>query len=96
VVPGFDAFVYAGRVAESRTTQDSAKDIDTPRRKALHAYLSDEAHRTWHEVASDNGVSVSALLEAMAAGLSEAKDTAGAAVDIVARARRVDAERRRR
>jgi hypothetical protein len=76
-------------------TQDRAKDAETPRRRALHAYLSDEAHNTWHEVASENGVSVSALLEAMAVGLSE-EQTSGPLVTVVSRARRVDAERRRR
>jgi hypothetical protein len=86
---------YADRVHERETTQDQAKDTDTPRRRALHAYLSDEAHNTWHEVASENGVSVSGLLEAMAVGLSE-EEPPGPLATVVSRARRVDAERRRR
>lgn len=34
-------------------------------RKAIHAYLTNEAHDTWHKVAAENGVSVSGLIEAM-------------------------------
>ena len=69
------------------------------RRKALHAYLSDDAHETWHRVAADQGVSVSALLEAMAGDLGRPADEGvmGARLDsIVLRARKIDAERRRR
>jgi hypothetical protein len=70
-------------------------DGTQPQRKALHAYLSDEAHEIWHAVAADHGVSVSALLEALAADL--ASDHSHADFEaVVRRARRVDAERRRR
>jgi len=34
-------------------------------RKALHAYVSDDAHETWHQVAADQGVSVSAVLQVL-------------------------------
>lgn len=64
-------------------------------RKALHAYLSDEAHDTWHAVAAEFGVSVSGLLEAMAQDLS-GKGAATRMEPTVKRARKVDAERRRR
>jgi hypothetical protein len=37
-----------------------------PTRKAIHAYLSPEAHDAWHDFAAENGVSVSGLLEAIA------------------------------
>jgi hypothetical protein len=66
-----------------------------PQRKALHAYLSDDAHETWHAVAADHGVSVSALLEALAADLASERSHADLEA-VVRRARRVDAERRRR
>lgn len=72
---------------------------DASRRRALHAYLSDDAHETWHHVAADQGVSVSALLEAMAGDLDRPAGE-GAMADrlgpIVVRARKIDAERRRR
>jgi hypothetical protein len=38
----------------------------TATRKAIHAYLSPEAHDGWHDFAAENGVSVSGLLEAIA------------------------------
>jgi hypothetical protein len=69
-----------------------------PERRALHAYLSDDAHERWHDIAADLGVSVSALLESMAADLDEG---GGIVIgphfeETVRRARRIDAERRRR
>lgn len=66
-----------------------------PPRKALHAYLSDEAHDTWHAVAAEYGVSVSGLLEAMSGEL-KGKSAATRLDSTVKRARKVDAERRRR
>lgn len=69
-------------------------------RKAIHAYLSPEAHDQWHDFAAENGVSVSGLLEAI--GL-EWKDQMNGDGDLPAeveglakRARRIDASRRRR
>lgn len=70
------------------------RGADAPR-KALHAYLSDEAHDTWHAVAAEYGVSVSGLLEAMAQDLG-GKTSASRLEATVKRARKVDAERRRR
>jgi hypothetical protein len=34
-----------------------------PTRKAIHAYLSPEAHDAWHDFAAENGVSVLQLFE---------------------------------
>lgn len=70
-------------------------------RKALHAYVSDAAHQRWHTFAAEQGVSVSAVLEAMAAELAGGAAEAGAPLaerlDAVVRAaRKIDAERRRR
>jgi hypothetical protein len=74
---------------------------NTYARKALHAYLSEHAHEQWHEFAAHEGVSVSAILEAMAPALS----TGGASPDsaatvgldeVIGEARRIDARRRRR
>jgi hypothetical protein len=70
-----------------------------PRYRAVHAYLSDEAHAIWQEVSTDYGVSVSGLIEAMGIDLAKPSDdrVLGPRLDdLVARARRVDAARRRR
>ncbi|NNF53507.1 MAG: hypothetical protein HKN03_03590 [Acidimicrobiales bacterium] len=73
----------------------------TQQRKALHAYLSDDAHEQWHTFAAQEGVSVSAVLEALATELDFTADTSDAPMkerlsEVVAIARRTDATRRRR
>ena len=70
----------------------------TTSRKALHAYLSDEAHEVWHERAATFGVSVSAMLEAIALEIGDVTSESdwGEGAAIVTRARRIDTERRRR
>jgi hypothetical protein len=69
-------------------------------RKAIHAYLTPEAHDHWHEFAAEQGVSVSGLLEAIAQDWHErllGNDDLPAEVERLARsARRIDATRRRR
>jgi len=79
-------------------------------RKAIHAFLTPDSHEAWHEFAADNGVSVSALIEAMALdwadrqadrtkgdGRTKGDDYDLAEVDALSRqARRIDAQRRRR
>lgn len=61
-------------------------------RKALHAYVSDKAHGQWHGTCADHGISVSALLEALAPELADMLD----ADDVLVKAaRKVDATRRR-
>ncbi len=72
-------------------------------RKALHAYVSDDAHDQWHGFAAEQGVSVSAILEALAPELivddeePAEGENLGERLDTVIRAaRRIDAERRRR
>jgi hypothetical protein len=71
-----------------------------PTRKAIHAYLSPEAHDAWHDFAAENGVSVSGLLEAMAnewsARLTRGEPALPDEDELVKAARRVDADRRRR
>lgn len=79
----------------TRKQPAGAQRTAEPPRKALHAYLSDEAHDTWHAVAAEYGVSVSGLLEAMAGDL-HGKGAATRFDSTVKRARKVDAERRRR
>ncbi len=71
-------------------------------RKAIHAFLTPEAHEAWHEFAAENGVSVSALIEAIAMDWQERRNGNGDGFDLpevdeLARtARRIDAQRRRR
>ncbi len=70
-------------------------------RKALHAYVSDDAHDQWHGFAAEQGVSVSAVLEALAAELdldhNEAEEQMKDRLEgVVKTARQIDAKRRRR
>ena len=71
-------------------------------RKALHAYVSDAAHDQWHGFAAVQGVSVSAILEALAPELDfDTQPTAAEPLAerlrlVVQSARQVDAQRRRR
>ena len=68
-------------------------------RKALHAYVTDDAHELWHGFAAEQGVSVSAILEAMAPGLTEPDLKLNPSLEldeIVSEARRIDSARRRR
>jgi hypothetical protein len=69
-------------------------------RKAIHAYLSPEAHDAWHDFAAEHGVSVSGLLEAIAnewaTRLAQGEPALPDEDRLVRSARRVDAERRRR
>ena len=69
-------------------------------RKALHAYVSDAAHDQWHDFAAEEGVSVSALIEAFAPQLGD-PDRESETVNVrlgavVVSARKIDAARRRR
>lgn len=70
-------------------------------RKALHAYVSDDAHEQWHGFAAEQGVSVSAVLEALAPeleidGTSPAEPLTTRLDEVVRAARKIDAQRRRR
>ena len=71
----------------------------TRTRRALHAYVSDDAHDAWHDFAAENGVTVSALLEALTPHLQ--RDAGDATFETaweqsIKSARAVDAARRRR
>lgn len=70
------------------------------RRRAIHAYVSEEAHDRWHDFAAENGVSVSALLEALAEEVAGADEKTEAHAVVLERAisssRQIDASRRRR
>jgi len=68
---------------------------------AVHAYLSEQGKTALEVFSADNGVSVTGLLEALALELAEEIDEAGGVADgirepWVKKARRIDAERRRR
>jgi hypothetical protein len=79
-------------VTLTTTTAKGSND----QRRALHAYLSDDAHDTWHQVAADLGCSVSAMLEAMAGDFDDESGNRAQIEAIVKKARRIDADRRRR
>lgn len=73
-------------------------------RRALHAYVTDTAHDAWHDFGAKHGVSVSAVVEAMAPLLQRVSDSAEAKRivvqneigQVVQAARHIDARRRRR
>ena len=68
-------------------------------RKALHAYVTDNAHEQWHGFAAEQGVSVSAILEALAPALTADIEIVGRTLElesIITEARRIDSARRRR
>ncbi len=67
-------------------------------RRALHAYVSGDAHELWHGAAAEWGVSVSAILEALAPQLESGDTTTSGTGDeqLITTARKIDAERRRR
>lgn len=70
-----------------------------PRYRAVHAYLSDDAHATWLDVSMEYGVSVSGFIEAMGADLAKPTDERLLEPQLdalVGRARQIDATRRRR
>jgi hypothetical protein len=67
-------------------------------RKAIHAYITAEAHDTLYSFAEENATSVSALVESWLMDLREeiAADGMEIRQDWVKRARKVDSRRRRR
>jgi hypothetical protein len=67
-------------------------------RKAIHAFLSEQAHDAWHDYATVNGVSVSGLLEVFGAYLERAPHGYPVITlsQAVLNARKLDAQRRRR
>ena len=71
--------------------------MTTPARKALHAYLSDEAHEAWHRFAEDCGVSLSAVLTALGPALSKPTDmtTGQLLASVIAGAEDSEREKRR-
>jgi hypothetical protein len=85
------------RVSSATRTTNVGKTT----RKSLHAYLSDSAFERWHKFAADQGVTLSATLEAFAPEL----DLSGPEISepfqsrltaVVNKARQIDTERRQR
>lgn len=66
-------------------------------RKALHAYLSEEAHDAWHQFAEDNDVSLSAVLTAFGPALADQREiTMGQKLEsVVAQAHAMQRDKRR-
>lgn len=73
---------------------------EIPSRRAIHAFVSPEAHDQWHDFAAEEGVSVSALIEAFAPELSDPARGVAPMHErlsfVVSAARKIDAARRRR
>lgn len=67
-------------------------------RHAIHAYVTDDAHRTINRFSEENGVTVTGLIESMCMALAERMehDGPGCDPDWVRAARKIDAIRRRR
>jgi hypothetical protein len=69
--------------------------------KAIHAYLSPEAKDAWGQMAEDNGISITGLMEALGYQWADEIAANGGEADglyrpLIKAARKVDAERRRR
>ncbi len=68
-------------------------------RRAVHAYLSDEAHDAWNDLAAEHGVSLSGLFEALAHDFTANPPNNGSHPrwdEIIRATRKIDVERRRR
>ena len=65
-----------------------------PNKPAIHAHVSDSAHDAWHDFAAINGVSVSAMIEALAPCLNDGPEQMTLEAVVLA-ARKIDAARRR-
>jgi hypothetical protein len=70
--------------------------MDFPLRRTLTVRLSEEAFDGWHRLADDNGVSVTAMIEAVGLNMELVRSTSEVAPVVRDEARRVDRERRRR
>lgn len=68
--------------------------------RALHAYLSVDAHAALHRFADENGVSLTGLMEALGNDLADEMAAGADPMDLrqdwVRYARKIDAQRRRR
>lgn len=93
--------IARGEVAEHvhQYQQQGGPNPMPEERRAIHAYLTVEAHDVWHTVAEETGISLSGFLEALAIDMREhpPADTGHARwPEIVRTARKIDAQRRRR
>lgn len=73
--------------------------IDVEDRKALHCWVSETSREALFRFSGDNGVTITSAIEVWLRDLTAAMDKAGSAEvwpDLVLRARRLDAQRRRR
>jgi hypothetical protein len=75
--------------------------VTTQDRSAIHAYLSEDALRAWQQLAEENGVSVTGMLEAIGEVLkaeifANGGDADGVRPEWVKAGRKIDAIRRRR
>lgn len=67
-----------------------------PGKKQLNVFVSEESFQAWRRFADAQGVSVTALIEAMGLELATVDRLSPTLRSLVVRARQVDAERRRK
>lgn len=70
-----------------------------PQRQAIHAYLNDTTHKAWSDWVEGEGVSITGMLEAIGRTIDtepEAWEDFVESLGLVKKARRIDADRRRR
>ena len=67
--------------------------MSDPDKKNFHAKVTTETHDQWHDFAADQGVSVTALVEALAPNLTDGNPLLA---PVIGNARKLDADRRRR
>ena len=67
-----------------------------PGKKQLNVFVSEESFQAWRRFADAQGVSVTALIEAVGLELASVERPSPTLRSIVARARQVDTERRRK
>lgn len=71
----------------------------TNSRQAIHAYLEDATFDAWRDFADENGFSVTSMLEAMGQTILDDPDSFDRFAEtfgLIKKARRIDADRRRR
>jgi hypothetical protein len=73
--------------------------MSLPERQAIHAYLDTPTHQAWVDWVEDEGISITGALEAIGRMILEDPEDwqrIVGAIGLVKKARRIDADRRRR
>jgi hypothetical protein len=69
--------------------------VPRPGKRQLNVWLTEESFDAWRTFCEEQGVSVTAMLEAMGLALAKVQRPSGVVADVVKEARRLDGERRR-